>query len=292
MEEAQKEYNLGIKIINSSYFFKSLFFNQDKYDDAIPHFERSLNLYKINKNTEGIVNCYEKIISCYQNLKKDDDEISTYISYFQYLKNKNNDNTSLILKKILDRYSELCDIKNLVKWNLNAGDFYENQGDHEIMLDHYSKAYQYDSELMNIEYKTKYANYLTQYEKYDLAQEIYENILEMCQTNRLLRFSQSNIYLQMILIHLCKDDLVSARKLRDRFLSDYNISDKKLEVFITELLLAYEKYDSDSFVNAIRDYERISKIDNLKINLLLRAKNNLSNDLSNANNEINEDNLV
>lgn len=284
---AKKEYDTGLKIINESYFFKTLFLSKNKYEDAISHFELSNNIYKIIKDDEGVRDSFEQLAFCYINLNQKHDEVSTYIKSFQYFKNKDIKLAESLLKRIIDIYLNIYDIKNLVKWHLNIGDFYEYQGEMEKVLENYGKAYDYDNDSISTEYQLKYANYMLQFEKYEKSRDIYSKILDSTINNKLLRFRQCEICLQIILSYLCQDDIVSAKRAINSFISTYPIfENSREEKFITSIISACEKYDIDEYVTIIKDYETISKLDSLKINLLLKIKSHINT------NKIPEDNLL
>ena len=270
MDSADKEFEEGKKILKSKYFWKKML-GYNQYEDAMEKLEHAAKIYKMNRNFKKASQAYKLVAGCQNKLERPDEEIEAYIEVYNCLKHSNVKDSIECLKKIIELNVAQCDIRQLAKWYRHLGDVYDGEGELELAVNAYKSYFEYD-ESPSIEYQVKAAKYLAQLEQYEDAVQAYEKILAHHVQNRLLQYSVPSLSLTLILIRLVQDDAISAQRHYDDFSTYYSGRSHSL---ILDFITAYKENNIEALVDAVREYDKISRINVLDVNLLSRIKKNM-----------------
>ena len=94
--------------------------------------------------------------------------------------------------------------------------------------------------------------------------------------NKTLHFSVSEKFFKASLCCLCLDDCITLERNLDKYIILLPRFEREQSYdLLGKLIIHYKASNVDLFVSSIQDYERISTLDTLKINLLLKCKNNI-----------------
>lgn len=266
----------GLKKIKSKNIF-GLLIGHNKYEEAIRKFIKAANLYKMHKNYNSAVKCYEILVECYENLKDIDSICESHINIFECLKHFDTKKSIEYIKKIIQLYFDSSNLQKICKWYGILGDINEKEGNIQEAINAYTQMIEYDCDNnVPLSTKLKLANYLTQTKQYEKAINSYNNLLTAYDNNILLKFNIPPICCNIIIIHLCCDDIINSRRCLQKFKNIYVQLDKSPEfVFLEDLINFYEQYNIEQFVICIREFDTQYKLDTLKINLLLEIKTHM-----------------
>jgi len=108
---------------------------------------------------------------------------------------------------------------------------------------------------------------------YDRTAAVFEQIGSECLGNNLLKFQAKNYFFDAMLAILAKGDVVAAELALGKFNDmDYTFPGSRESKLCGDLVQAYKDINVDAFVDAIYNYDQISKLEPGRTNLLLRVK--------------------
>lgn len=272
LTEADKEYKVGENIMNSNYFFKKLF-GMNQYEDAAEHFDKAAKLYKRDKKYLKAAKAYYRYAECKNKISDNMEECQAYVNAYSCLKFVNSKDTMACIEKIIDLSYKHGNCEYLIKWYRILGDIYANDGRYEDAVLNYEKSFEYDDNSISNEYQTKMAYYLILLEKYFQAIDVYKKIYDIYNSKKALQYALSPICLTLLLLYLVLDDTTSAQRYYNEIKSIPHINERQL-TFMSNLISVYQENNIDQFVDLIREYDNIAKLDTLHLNLLLKIKHN------------------
>ncbi|XP_015748138.1 PREDICTED: alpha-soluble NSF attachment protein-like [Acropora digitifera] len=145
---------------------------------------------------------------------------------------------------------------------------------------HYEQAAQYyrgeESNSSANKCLLKVAMYSAQMGEYAKALEIYEQVAADAIENSLLKYSAKEYFFKATLCHMCIDD-VEAQRAVDKYCDMYPaFQDTRECKLLRTLLEAKEEQNTESFTEAIKDYDSISRLDQWLTTILLRIKKGMN----------------
>lgn len=267
----------GQKKLKSKNIFGSLFGYYNKYEDAIESFTKAANLYKMHKKYESAKECFELMINCYTNLNDQYNICETYINIYECLKHYDTNKSIDCIKTIINLYFDQCNSQKICKWYNILGDINDKEGNIDEAMNAYGQMIEYDDgSQVGVSVKLKLANYLAETKQYDKAIDAYQKLIKIYENMPLLKYSIQSMCSNIIILHLCLDDVVNSKRILEKFKNTFIYLEKcKDFLFIEELINFYEQYNVESFVNCVREYDTLYTLDTLKLNLLLEIKKNI-----------------
>ncbi|KAH8940405.1 hypothetical protein BDL97_15G086500 [Sphagnum fallax] len=179
-------------------------------------------------------------------------------------------------------------------------DIYEKEEDIEKAMDYYDRAAQlYFGEGIDStanQCKIKVAQFAAELEQcvpvlllstssilsvfcaagYDTAIEIYEDVARQSMNNSLLKYGVKGYLLNAGLCQICGKDVVGMNNALEKYQElDPTFSSTRECKLLMDLVGAIDEVDVVKFTDIVRDYDNMSRIDQWKTTLLLRAKNTL-----------------
>ncbi|OWF34555.1 Alpha-soluble NSF attachment protein [Mizuhopecten yessoensis] len=124
----------------------------------------------------------------------------------------------------------------------------------------------------------KVAHYAAQLEQYEKAIEIYEQIGTSCMDNQLLKYSAKDYFFKAAMCHMCVDVLnaqIAIKKFEDIFPQFTDSRECKL---VKKLLEACEEQNTDTYTDAVKEYDSISRLDQWTTTILLRIKKTINSE--------------
>lgn len=111
------------------------------------------------------------------------------------------------------------------------------------------------------------------------AATIYDQLGRNCLDSNLLKFNAKGYFLQSILCHLANNDAVGAEQALGKYEGvDYTFGESREGKFSRQLVECVEGLDAESFATACFEFDRISKLDPWKTNMLVKVKRSIQDD--------------
>ncbi|KAH8949805.1 hypothetical protein BDL97_10G050400 [Sphagnum fallax] len=249
-----------------------------KYDDAAELLEKAANSYKLAKSWDKAANAYIKLANCQLKLESKHEAASAYVDAANCYKKSQPQEAVRMLNLAIGMFEDIGRLSMAAKHYKDIADIYEKEENVEKAMEYYDKAAElYSGEgtdsLAN-QCKIKVAQFAAQLEQYDKAIEIYEDVAKQSLNNNLLKYSVKGYLLNAGLCQICAKDVVGINNALEKYQElDPTFSSTRECKLLMDLAGAIDEVDVVKFTDIVREYDNMSRIDQWKTTLLLRAKN-------------------
>ncbi|XP_073652174.1 alpha-soluble NSF attachment protein isoform X5 [Tursiops truncatus] len=169
------------------------------------------------------------------------------------------------------------------KHHISIAEIYETElVDIEKAIAHYEQSADYykgeESNSSANKCLLKVAGYAAQLEQYQKAIDIYEQVGTNAMDSPLLKYSAKDYFFKAALCHFCIDMLnakLAVQKYEELFPA---FSDSRECKLMKKLLDAHEEQNVDSYTEAVKEYDAISRLDQWLTTMLLRIKKTIQGD--------------
>ena len=130
-----------------------------------------------------------------------------------------------------------------------------------------------------VQYKMKLeaAGMRVQLKQHAEAAKLFEAVAAEYVSNNLLKYSAKDLYMNALLCVLAEGDTTTAMAKREEFrLSDVNLEGSRQDKLVTECINAMLGSSPDDFATAVADWESMTKLEPMRVSLLLAAKETIS----------------
>lgn len=272
-------------------------FGDQKWEDAGELYSKATNLFKTGKAWAEAAQSAIKEAECRLKLGDKYDAASCYSdAAISMQKAGQADDCLLYLQEAVDTFTELGRFGTAAKHLKEIAEHYESSEDMEKAVAQYKQAADlYSTDNANSQANQcllKVAVLQGQMENYSEAVEIFEQIASDSLDNNLLRFRAKDYLFQALLCRMASmktldEDLPQVRDALQKYLDmDVNFPGTREATLAESLLDALENGKVDDFTSALRDYDRITRLDNWKSSMLLKAKQLLETDADDLENYI------
>nr|XP_014335334.1 PREDICTED: alpha-soluble NSF attachment protein isoform X3 [Bos mutus] len=232
------------KVKNSQSFFSGLFGGSSKIEEACEIYARAANMFKMAKNWSEAINCLMRAIEIYTDMGRFTIAAKHHISIAEIYE------------------TELVDIEKAIAHYEQSADYYKGE----------------ESNSSANKCLLKVAGYAAQLEQYQKAIDIYEQVGTNAMDSPLLKYSAKDYFFKAALCHFCIDMLnakLAVQKYEELFPA---FSDSRECKLMKKLLEAHEEQNVDSYTEAVKEYDSISRLDQWLTTMLLRIKKTIQGD--------------
>lgn len=125
----------------------------------------------------------------------------------------------------------------------------------------------------------KVAHFYGSLGRYNEASDLFETIAQSCAEDKLRKFSVRDHLMKAGLCHLAAGDTVAVKRALDRYPSiSFEWTDSREAKFLAQLLAAVEGYDEAAFSAVVQDFDSLSRLDQWKTSVLVKAKEVIKNE--------------
>ncbi|KAL3873304.1 hypothetical protein ACJMK2_036440 [Sinanodonta woodiana] len=277
MAEAEK------KLKSSQGFFNSLFGGSSKIEDAAELFVRAANAYKMAKKWPAAGDAFCRAATLQLQLNSRHDAATQYVDAGNAYRKADPQEAVNCMLKAVEIYTDMGRFTIAAKHHMTIAEIYETDlADIEKAITSYEQAADYykgeESKSSANKCLLKVAQFSAQLERYDKAVEIYEEVAVSCMDNSLLKYSAKDHFFRAAICHMCIDTLngqQAIQKYEDMF---PQFADDRCCKLLKSLIAALEEEDVDTFTDAIKEYDSISRLDQWMTTMFLRIKNRMNQD--------------
>lgn len=275
---AKRKFDHGVKIYKSNYVLKKLI-GQNKFKDALEKFKQAMKIYKNIGDYEQLIICLEWSICCYEHLNDLQHQMQCYIEMYHIYKNMNFNKCIKCINKIIHFSIQLCDIQKIIEWNRILGDEYENIEDVEKAVQYYIESFNYDNHgKLSIQYLLKLANCFTLLGQYENALESYKKIWTKCINDDSLKFRIPQLCVHICCIYVYLNNIMAAKNQLFDF-TNLDCSSTFEKLFLEKIIVSFQTSNIDLFIENIKWYDSLKKIDNVTIHMLLKIQQKMKESL-------------
>eukprot|EP00252_Welwitschia_mirabilis_P012233 TRINITY_DN2717_c0_g1_i1.p1 TRINITY_DN2717_c0_g1~~TRINITY_DN2717_c0_g1_i1.p1 ORF type:complete len:290 (-),score=81.50 TRINITY_DN2717_c0_g1_i1:254-1123(-) len=267
----------------------SLFGN--KHEDAADLYEKAGNSYKLAKAWDRAGAAYEKLASCHLKMESKHEAASAYVDAANCYKKTNSQEAMRCLNNAINFFMEIGRLSMAAKYCKDIGEMYESEENWESAMEYYERA----ADLFRGEEVTstasqcllKVAQFAAQLEQYPKAIQIFEEVARQSLNNNLLKYSVKGYLLNAGLCHICRGDAVAISNALEKYQElDPTFSNTREYKLLADLSAAIDEEDVVKFTDVVKEFDSMTRLDQWKTTLLLRAKNALKDK------EVEEDDLT
>ncbi|KAL3692361.1 hypothetical protein R1sor_006012 [Riccia sorocarpa] len=251
-----------------------------KYDDAAELLEKAGNSYKLAKAWDKAAAVYIKLANCHAKLESKHEAASAYVDAANCYKKTQPQEAIKAMNTAVAMYMDIGRLSMAAKYLKDIADIYGKEEDAIKAMEYYEKAADlYSGEEANStgnQCRLKVAEYAAELEQYPKAIEIYEIVARQSLDSNLLKYSVKGYLLNAGLCHLCGSDIVGIQNALEKYQDlDPTFSNTREFKLLSDLAAAIDEEDVGRFTDVVKEYDSMSRIDQWKTMLLLRAKNAL-----------------
>uniref|UniRef100_A0A158R5L3 C2H2-type domain-containing protein n=1 Tax=Syphacia muris TaxID=451379 RepID=A0A158R5L3_9BILA len=178
------------------------------------------------------------------------------------------------LMKTAEIYTDMGRFNMAAKNHCTIAELYENECPDKA-ADYYKGE---ESKSSATKCLLKVAQYAAQLEQYKKAIQIFEEVALWEADHQTLKYAAKNHFFQALLCHLCIDLLDTQHALKRYEEISPSFADTREAKLIKELITCVEEQDVDTFTDAVKNYDKISRLDQWHTALLVKIKKSCSDE--------------
>lgn len=271
------------KVKNSQSFFSGLFGGSSKIEEACEIYARAANMFKMAKNWSAAGNAFCQAAQLHLQLQSKHDAATCFVDAGNAFKKADPQEAINCLMRAIEIYTDMGRFTIAAKHHISIAEIYETElVDIEKAIAHYEQSADYykgeESNSSANKCLLKVAGYAAQLEQYQKAIDIYEQVGTSAMDSPLLKYSAKDYFFKAALCHFCIDMLnakLAIQKYEELFPA---FSDSREYKLMKKLLEAHEEQNVDSYTEAVKEYDSISRLDQWLTTMLLRIKKTIQGD--------------
>ncbi|KAG7314578.1 hypothetical protein KOW79_021881 [Hemibagrus wyckioides] len=273
------------KMQMSASLFGKFFGSSSKAEEACDMYTRAANMFKMAKNWHAAGDAFCKAARVHLKTQSKHNAAVCFIDAGNAYKKADPQEAIKCLTRAIDIYTDMGRFTIAAKHHVTIAEIYESDLlDVDKAVAHYEQAGDYykgeESTSSANKCLLKVATYAAQLEQYQKAIQLYEQIGTYCMDNTLLKYGAKDHFFKAALCHFCVD-MLNAKLAVQRYEEMFPaFSDSRECKLIKKLLNAHEEQDVDSFTNAVKEFDSITRLDQWHTTMLLRIKKSIQEDES------------
>ncbi|XP_033702097.1 alpha-soluble NSF attachment protein isoform X6 [Tursiops truncatus] len=254
-----------------------------KIEEACEIYARAANMFKMAKNWSAAGNAFCQAAQLHLQLQSKHDAATCFVDAGNAFKKADPQEAINCLMRAIEIYTDMGRFTIAAKHHISIAEIYETElVDIEKAIAHYEQSADYykgeESNSSANKCLLKVAGYAAQLEQYQKAIDIYEQVGTNAMDSPLLKYSAKDYFFKAALCHFCIDMLnakLAVQKYEELFPA---FSDSRECKLMKKLLDAHEEQNVDSYTEAVKEYDAISRLDQWLTTMLLRIKKTIQGD--------------
>lgn len=269
------------KVKSSQGFLGGLFGGTSKLEDAAELYISAGNMFKMAQKWSAAGNAFMEAAQLQITLQSKHEAGQRFVDAGNCFKKTDVEEAVRAFEMAINIYTDMGRFTMAAKHHITVAEIHEgNSSDLEKAIFHYEQAAQYyrgeESNSSANKCLLKVAMYSAQMEEYAKALEIYEQVAADAIENSLLKYSAKEYFFKAALCHMCID-IVEAQRAVDKYCDMYPaFQDTRECKLLRTLLEAKEEENVESFTEAVKEYDSISRLDQWLTTILLRIKKGMN----------------
>ncbi|XP_060769108.1 N-ethylmaleimide-sensitive factor attachment protein, alpha a [Neoarius graeffei] len=273
------------KMKMSASFFGTFFGSSSKAEEACDMYARAANMFKMAKNWRAAGDAFYQAAKVHLKTKNKHNAAVSFIDAGNAYKKVDPEEAIKCLTRAIDIYTDMGRFTIAAKHHITVAEVYESDLlDIDKAVAHYEQAGDYykgeESKSSANKCLLKVATYAAQFEQYQKAIQIFEEIGTYSMDNTLLKYGAKDHFFKAALCHFCVD-MLNAKLAVQRYEEMFPaFSDSRECKLLKKLLQAHEEQDVDAYANAVKEFDSITRLDQWYTTMLLRIKKTVQEDES------------
>lgn len=269
------------KVKSSQGFLGGLFGGTSKLEDAAELYISAGNMFKMAQKWSAAGTAFMEAAQLQITLQSKHEAGQRFVDAGNCFKKTDVEEAVRAFEMAINIYTDMGRFTMAAKHHITVAEIHEgNSSDLEKAIFHYEQAAQYykgeEANSSANKCLLKVAMYSAQMEEYAKALEIYEQVAADAIESSLLKYSAKEYFFKAALCHMCID-IVEAQRAVDKYCDMYPAFQDTRECKLLRILLeAKEEENVESFTEAVKEYDSISRLDQWLTTILLRIKKGMN----------------
>ncbi|CEM06488.1 unnamed protein product [Vitrella brassicaformis CCMP3155] len=254
-----------------------------RYDEACELYQQAANQFKLQKMWQDAAEAFIRCAHCQHQLQSATEEANFLMEAASVMRKYSTSDAVEQYNKAVELYSAAGRFAQSAKILKQVAELYEGDGDYERAVQFYRRAadlFEMDdygkSQLTAC--MLKIAEYIARYEKkLEEAIQIFEKEGQKALQNSLIQFGAKEHFLKAGILHLATNDAVNAKLAYEKYEAmDPRFGPSREGQLLKAMVEAFEQNNVDQFVEAIHEYDTITKLDAWKTHFLYNVKEQMA----------------
>jgi len=276
LQQADKKANSASSSGFASFFTGSS--SSSKLEDARELYNSAANAFKLEKSFKESGDAFVKAGDCATKAGEKDDAALDYWNAAKAYKKTHPELAVRALKLTIQLYVEKGRFRQAADREKDIAEIYKQDGgDMQAAMEAYEQAGDWyagedATATANSCYKET-AEIAALLDHFDKAIDKFELVAQASLASNLTRYSVKEYYFKAGLCHLCRGDVVQARRALDHYqLQDNTFPGTRECKFLVAVTDAVDAGDQESFTQLVVDFDNVMKLDNWKTQMLLKVR--------------------
>lgn len=253
-----------------------------RYEEAAELYTTAANQYRIAKRNREAGAAFEKAAAMQLKTDEADDAANTFVEASKCYKKEDPNKCIQMLEHAVDRFTKRGNFRRGATYRQQQAEIYEQElMDAPKAMEAYEAAADWlasdNAESQANKLYLKVAEIAALEGDYVRACQKFEQVASSSVHNGLTKWSTKEYYLKAGICHLCKNDIVAVKRAIETYATeDMTFASTKEYQLLSELAEDLENGDPEELTNHIYVYDQIMKLDKWKTTMLLRVKNQMS----------------
>jgi len=262
-----------------------VFTGSKKTEEALELLNRAANQFKMAKNWTEAGNTFSKIASHHSWRRNKHEAATNFVAAANCYRKKDSKEAISYLQKAIDIYLDMGRFSMVAKHHQIIAELYEaKDGDLDKAMKHYEMAAEYfkgeDSNSSAKKCMLKIAEISAQFEKYETAIQIYDQVALEALESRLLKYGAKDYFFRASICHL-GIDVINADKAVKRYIDQYPaFGDSREAKLIQMLCKSIEDQDLECFEDTVKKYDSLCRLDKWFHNILQKVKEHIPDEIN------------
>ncbi|KLO17034.1 vesicular-fusion protein SEC17 [Schizopora paradoxa] len=256
-----------------------------RFEEAGDLYENAANAFKLDKDFGQAGKAFVKAAECREKSDAKHDAANAWLNASKAFKaGADNEQAIYCLKKTVQYNAEGGRFRQAADRMKELGAIYKDMG---LIKDACSSLegaadwyHQEGAESTAMSVRRDAADLQAELGDYNAAIELYRRVAMVMLESPLTKYSVKEIWLKQCLCALANDDMVAAKlMLEDEFRkADPTFSTTREARFLTDLVQSVEEQDVEAYATVVQEFDRITRLDKWKTEVLLKIKKSLEED--------------
>eukprot|EP01121_Diplochlamys_sp_Union-15-3_P005617 TRINITY_DN15946_c0_g1_i1.p1 TRINITY_DN15946_c0_g1~~TRINITY_DN15946_c0_g1_i1.p1 ORF type:complete len:280 (+),score=55.67 TRINITY_DN15946_c0_g1_i1:170-1009(+) len=262
--------------------FKSTpWFNKTrKWEDAADLYSQAANYFKLSRKMDEAGKAYQRAAECQLHIDQKYDAATNLANAARCLRKTDPSAAVSCLKECAQLYSENGRFSMGAKIFKEIAEVCESEGDDDAAIENYKQSAEfYEGEGSPATANgclIKAASLCAKIGKYLQAAETFEQVAKSSIESKLGQYKCKEYFLNAGICYSVTD-VVAAKRALDKYQELYfPFSDSNECKLFTKMVAAIEAFDTDAFTAAVKEFDRLQRLDEWRTNLLLKIKDSIN----------------
>lgn len=253
-----------------------------KYEEAAELYQQAANQFRLAKRMRDAGAAFEQAAEMQLKTDEADDAANTYVEASKCYRREDPQKCISVLELAVERFTRRGNFRRAATYRQQVAEIYELElMDAPRAMEAYDQAAEWlandNAESQANKLFLKVAEIAALEGDYNRATDKFESVALNSVTNGLTKWSVKDYYLKAGICHLCKNDTVAIKRAIDQYAAqDMTFPSTREFQLLNELAGDVEAGDAEEFSNHVYVFDQVSKLDKWKTTLLLRIKNQMS----------------